>query len=135
MIFEEKYFSHYKGSHWRCFVKKVVLRNFANLNFAKLLKTSFFYRTPRELLSLSLLKSQNYLIKNYEGLMTLKNYSKITPLIILVIVPVYRNLLNIGFKCREATSFQAALKPVLLILSIYRSLRRYLSVDTKLTLN
>ena len=135
MIFEEKYFSHYKGSHWRCFVKKVVLRNFANLNFAKLLKTSFFYRTPRELLSLSLLKSQNYLVKNYKGLMTLKNYSKITPLIILVIVPVYRNLLNIGFKCREDTSFQAALKPVLLILSIYRSLKRYLSVDTKLTLN
>ena len=81
VIFEEKYFSHYRGSHWRCFVKKVVLRNFANLNFAKFLRTSFFLQNTsgtRLLLSLSLLKSQNYFVKNYKSLMTLKNYSKIT---------------------------------------------------------
>ena len=67
--------------------------------------------------------------------MTVRNYSKIKSLIIFLIVPVYWDLLNIGFKCREATSFEAASEPLLLLLSKSRSLKRYLSVDNNLTLN
>ena len=67
--------------------------------------------------------------------MTVKNYSKITSLIILLIVPVHCDLLNFGFRCREATSFKYASKPLLLILSKSRYLKRYLSVDNNLTLN
>ena len=46
-----------------------------------------------------------------------------------------RYLLNISFKCREAAPFEAASEPLLLILSKLRSLKRYLSIDNKLTLN
>ena len=67
--------------------------------------------------------------------MTAENYSKITSLIILLIVPVHWDLLSFGFKCSQATSFKAASKLLLLILSKSRYLKRYLSVDNNLTLN
>ena len=50
-------------------------------------------------------------------------------------VPVHWDLLNIVSKCKEATSFEAASETLLLILNKSRSLKRYLSVDNKLTLN
>ena len=46
-----------------------------------------------------------------------------------------RDLLNISFKCREATSLKAGSEMLLLILSKYQSLERYLSVHNNLTLN
>ena len=67
--------------------------------------------------------------------MAVKNYSKINSLITFLIFPVHWDLLNIGFKCREATSFEAASEPLLLTLSKSRFLKRYLSVDNNLTLN
>ena len=67
--------------------------------------------------------------------MTVKNYSKITSLIIVLIVPVHCDLFSFGFKCREVTSFETASEPLLLILSKSRYLKRYLSVDNNLTLN
>ena len=67
--------------------------------------------------------------------MTVKNYSKIISLIIFLIVPVPCDLLNIGFKYMEVTFFEAASEPLLLILSKSRSLKKYLALDNKLTLN
>ena len=40
--------------------------------------------------------------------MAFKSYSKINSLRIFLIVPVLWDLPNIGFKCREATSFETA---------------------------
>ena len=45
--------------------------------------------------------------------MTVKNYTKITSLILLI-VPVHWDLLNNGFKCRKATPFETASEPFLL---------------------
>ena len=70
--------------------------------------------------------------------MTVKNYSKITSLVIFLIIPVHWKLFNIGFKRREAASFEVAFELLLLIVSKYRFLKRYLvdlSLDNKLTLN
>ena len=67
--------------------------------------------------------------------MTVKNYSKITSLIIFSVVPIHWDLLNVGLKCREVTPFEAASEPLLLILSKSQSLKRYLTVDNKLTLS
>ena len=67
--------------------------------------------------------------------MTVINYSKITSLIIFLIVPVNLDFLNTVFKCEEATFFGAAFEPLLLILSNSRSLERCLSEANKLTLN
>ena len=54
---------------------------------------------------------------------------------IFLIVPVHWDLIHIDFECREATSFEAASEPLLLVLSKPRYLERYLSVDNKLNLN
>ena len=67
--------------------------------------------------------------------MTVKNYSKIISLMIFLVALVQWDLLNIGFKCREATSLKAASEPLFLILSRSQSLKIYLSVDHNLTLN
>ena len=67
--------------------------------------------------------------------MTVKNYSKFNSLIIFLIAPVHWDLFNIGFKCTEATSFEAASKPLLLILRKSRSLKIFLFLDKNLTLN
>ena len=67
--------------------------------------------------------------------MTVKNYSKINLLIIFLIAPVHCSLLNIGFKCRETTSFEDASELLLLILSKSRSVKVYLSGDNRLTSN
>ena len=67
--------------------------------------------------------------------MTVKNYSKIISLMIFLVALVQWDLLNIGFKCREATSLKAASEPFLLILSRSQSLKIYLSFDHNLTLN
>ena len=67
--------------------------------------------------------------------MTVKNYSKTISLMIFLVALVQWDLLNIGFKCREATSLKAASEPLLLILSRSQSLKIYLSVDHNLTLN
>ena len=67
--------------------------------------------------------------------MTVINYSKITSLIIFLIVPVHLDFLNNVFKCEKATFFGAAFEPLLLILSNSRSLERCLSEDNELTLN
>ena len=61
--------------------------------------------------------------------MTVTKYSKINSLIIFLIAPVHWDLLNIGFKCRKATSFEAASKPLSVILSKSQSWKRYLSRD------
>ena len=80
-------------------------------------------------------KSENYFVKNCKSLISVKNCCKITSLIVFLIVPVHWDWLNIGFKCREPTSFMATSEPLLLILSKSWSLKRYLSVGSKLTLN
>ena len=68
--------------------------------------------------------------------MTVKNYSKINLLIIFLIAPVHCSLLNIGFKCKETTSFEDALELLLLlVLSQSRSLKIHLSADNMLTLD
>ena len=67
--------------------------------------------------------------------MAVKNYSKIKSLIIFLIVPANCSLLNIGFKCRQTTSFEAASELLLLILSKSRSVKVYLSGDNRLTPN
>ena len=81
------------------------------------------------------MKKSHYFFKNYKSLITVINYSKGTLFIIFLFLPVYCDLLNTGFKCREATSFETTSKLSLLILSKSWSFERYLSVDNKLILN